>query len=89
MRPELVKAEPLTYDPYELDCCGNHAVDKLVVHCDYQERLKINIQEFKSGIGPSYEITAVDSKTDEKSKGSVWVYIGDDGELHFYMKVAV
>ena len=87
MRTELIPAEPLGYNPYDIDCCGSHAADKLVVHCDYKERLKINIQEFKSGIGPSYAITAVDSETGVECKGKLWVYIDDDGELNFYMKV--
>ena len=87
MRAELIKAPPFDYDPYEVDCCGNHAADELVVHCNYKERLKINIQEYKSGIGPSYEITALDSETGNKGKGSLWVYIDDDNQLNFYMKV--
>ena len=86
MRAELIKAPPLDYDPYEEDCCGMHSGDRMVIHCDYKEKLKINILEKPSGIGPEYDIT-VEAADGRKATGVVHASLDDDNELNFYMKV--
>ena len=86
MRAELIKAASLKYDPFDEDVCGSYNADKLIIHCGYQEHLKINIQEVESGIGSSYEITATNSRNGAKSQHRLWVYVDDGGELNFYIK---
>lgn len=90
MRVEVVKALPLDYDPFEEDCCGTHPTDKLVIHLD-QDDLILEIQEYKSGIGPSYEIRAKalpnnGVHVEQAGKGVVHAFVDDGGELNFYME---
>mgnify|MGYP001567445101 CR=1 FL=1 len=86
MRAEIRKCIlPLDYNPYDEDCCGSYTGDHMIIHCNYQEKLKIHIQEKPSGVGPEYEITA-ETVDGQKCEGILHVSYDDDGELNFYMK---
>lgn len=88
MKIDLEKVKyPLDYNPYDIDCCGSHPADKLTITEEtYPERgITIVVQETRSGLGPEFRIEAT-GPNGQKS-APLYAYVGDDGELNFYVKV--
>jgi hypothetical protein len=85
MKVEHTKTKlPLDYDPYEECFAGSYSAEKLTINDGgVNIALILEIEEFKSGLGPSYTIKA---RTSDGQVGRITVhaFVDDDGELSFY-----
>ena len=69
---------PLDYNPYDEDCCGAYTGTRVILHCDTNERIKIEIRETRSGIGEDYGIWV--TMPGRESKRIAAVFVDDDGD---------
>lgn len=85
MKCEIKPATPPEYDPYEECCVGSHEGEVAEIVLDeYDNRLKMTIQEMKSGIGPSFNLSFATPY--EKRERVISVFVDDFGVLNILMK---
>ncbi len=46
----------ISYDPFEEDCVGSHPGDTAEIRVGDRNNILLEVEETKSGIGPSYEV---------------------------------
>ncbi len=80
MKVKIQLAPPVVGNPYDECCAGSHEGETVIVFGD-RDRLEITIQEMKSGIGPSYNLSFKRTDLGQEQKRVVSVFDDDAGNM--------